>query len=374
MENLDGYVELARKMIRQRIVVAPWLTWGAGKNRIPRHLLRDVERKAIWLANWHWNPDWEFNVAGSYPLNKDRAGEAYYETISDTAVYLSHLELGQLEVTEEMVCVAQRLVENFAEMVDPRRFVTFYHLITMYDNLQALHHYGSMTVDDFLKGQFHRPWATGSLHLELQALIAAGAAELNHEEGRVLLTPLGEEMLQSLKEMLASSGFLKHRSRLVRLNNFNNLEDMDLITEKLGRNIPQLRKKVIELSQIQPGMTVLELGCGTGGLTFDAGLFQTIGPRGRLVATDPSTGVLASVRRKREIHRASWVEILRTQAEHLTFSADSFDGVIGYAFLQFTDLDQVCREIARVLKPGGTFTSLHPLHFPAQSDFLLGMV
>ncbi|WP_169794202.1 class I SAM-dependent methyltransferase [Alicyclobacillus shizuokensis] len=358
-------------MIRQRIVVAPWLTWGQGQNRIPRRLQEEIERVALGLANGHWNPTWEFCLVERYPLEKDRAWEAYYETISSTAVYLSHLELGQLEVTEEMVRVAERLVEDFAETVSPQRFVSFYMLTIVYDNLQVLDHYGSMAVDDFLQGQFHRPWATATLQRELRATMAAGGIELSPAEGRVQLTALGKEVLHSLKEMLTSSGFLRHRARLIRMNNFNILEDMDLITETLGKNIPQLRKRVIELGQIQPGMTVLELGCGTGGLTFDAGLFEVVGPNGRLVATDPSTGVLAALRRKREAYQASWVEVQRARAERLPWPADSFDRVLGYAFLQFTDLEQACSEIARVLKPGGIFASLHPLHFPAQSDFFL---
>ncbi|GGJ08351.1 hypothetical protein GCM10010885_16850 [Alicyclobacillus cellulosilyticus] len=37
--------------------------------------------------------------------------------------------------------------------------------------------------------------------------------------------------------------------------------------------------------------------------------------------------------------------------------------------MHLTEIEEAVREIARVLKPGGTFVTLHPLHFPAQNPF-----
>jgi ubiquinone/menaquinone biosynthesis C-methylase UbiE len=79
-------------------------------------------------------------------------------------------------------------------------------------------------------------------------------------------------------------------------------------------------------------MNVLELGCGAGVLTLDDGLYGGVGASGRVVATDPPIGML---------------------------------------FLHFTDLPQAIREIHRVLKPGGTFTTLYDLDFSPDSHFFV---
>jgi SAM-dependent methyltransferase len=369
LEHLDSFVQLARKMIQEGVVIAPWLTWDEGRHRIPPHLLHDMDLKAIRFADRYWHPDWKVNLPGGFPISKGRAAEAYHETVSATAVYLSHLELGTLAVTEEMVHVAERLTENFVETVGPHAFVSFYLLTMIYENLQALHYYGFLHTDDFLNGAFHRPWGTRTLGMELQAMIAAGMVEVESHTTHVRLTPFGKEMLRTVERLFAESDYLRFRSRLIRLNQFNHVGDMGSIMRTIFPHVHQDRRSVLEQSQIQPGMHVLELGCGTGELTFEAGLFQAVGTGGRLVATDPSMSMLAGVRRKRETYHANWVEVVRAKAESLPFPDDTFDSAIGFAFLHFTNLDEALREIARVLKPGGTLTTLHPLHFPAQRAF-----
>jgi ubiquinone/menaquinone biosynthesis C-methylase UbiE len=371
LENLDIFVDFARSMMKQDIVIAPWLTWGDGQHRFSSHQLQEMDAAATRFADQHWCSDWQITLGESYPIAKHRVVEAFHETVSSTAVYLSHLELGRLTVTEEMVRVAERLTENFVAQFGPQPFVKFYILTIIYENLQALQYYGSMHVDDFLKGHFHRPWGTETLSTELQFAITSGAVEIDNDTGRMQLTSSGKELLSSLERMFTESGFLKFRSRLIRLNNFNHLDDVASMMEILFPNASEARKMVVELSGIQPGMAVLELGCGTGALTFEAGLFQAVGPNGRLVATDPSTSMLASVRRKRETYNAHWVEVVHAKAERLPFPANTFDSVIGCAFLHLTNIDEALREIARVLKPGGSFITMHPLHFPAQNEFFL---
>ena len=371
MENLDVFVDFAKNMMKQDVVIAPWLTWGDGQNRIPTHLQRDIEGIAERFAHWHWRPDWRITLTGSYPISRNRVAEAYRETVSSTAVYLSHLELGQLNVTEEMVKVAERLTENFVAQTDPKVFVMFYLLTVIYEDLQALEYYGSMQANDFVRGHLHRPWGAETLSGELEAAVSAEAVEVDTAADLVRLTSRGKEMLRYIEGIFRESGFFTSRSRLIRINNFSHVDDIASMMEALVPTACEHRKTVIELSGIQPGMAVLELGCGTGALTFEAGLFQRVGPDGRLVATDPSTSMLASVRRKRETYNAHWVEVVHGKAERLPFPANTFDSVIGYAFLHLTDMDEALREIARVLKPGGSLITLHPLHFPARNEFFL---
>lgn len=239
----------------------------------------------------------------------------------------------------------------------------------MYENLQVLQYYGSMSMDDFLAGQFHRPWGTNSLQREFQAALAAGMVEVCQEAVR--LTAFGKEVLQGLTRAFIESGFIKFRSRLIRFNKFNDLDDVESIMKIVLTNASDLRRQLIEFSGIRPGAVVLELGCGNGALTFGEGLYEIVGPNGRLIATDPSTSMLASVNRKRLQCQADWVEAVHAKAERLPFPDNTFDHVIGSAFLHLTNIEESGREIARVLKPGGTFSTFYPLHFPGKSQFFL---
>lgn len=368
--DLDTVVETGKTMIQNGIVIAPWLTWGQGQYRISMDLLDEIRTWAARYAALHWRPDWTIDIARSFPIPVDTAAEACREAVSGTAVYLSHIELGTLRVSEEMVSVATRLTEDFIEKVGLKQFVTFYLYTIIYEDLQALQYYGSMQSDDFLKGQFHRPWGVHTLQSELHLASATGMIEID-SRGVVQLTPYGEEILHYITQVFTESGFLKFRFRLIRLNKFNTLDDIESIMNIVFTNAPALRTRLIEFSEIRPGMTVLELGCGNGALTFGAGLYEVIGPHGRLVATDPSMSMLASVKRKRDQYGADWVEVIHAKAERLPFPDKSFDCVIGSAFLHLTDIAESVREIARVLKPGGTFSTFYPLHFPGQRKFFL---
>ncbi|SFV08311.1 class I SAM-dependent methyltransferase [Alicyclobacillus macrosporangiidus] len=367
--DLDVLIETGRTMIRDGIVIAPWLTWGTGEHRISINLLTTIRTWARQFAAQHWRADWTMELLGDYPMDVERAAEACREAVSSTAVYLCHLELGTLTVTEEMVSVAQRLTENFVEKVGLHRFVPFHLLTILYDDLQSLQYYGSIHVDDFLKGDIHRPWSTDTVTREFEQAVASRLVAVR--DGFVELTPRGHDVLQIITRILNESGFLKFRSRLIRLNNFNTLEDVQSIMDILFRGSVDFRKWILDLCQIQPGMSVLELGCGTGALTFETGLFQAVGSNGRLVATDPSTSMLATVRRKREALHADWVEVVHAKAERLPFADNTFDVVTGSAFLHLTNIEESVKEIARVLKPGGTFVTGYPLHFPVCSAFFV---
>ncbi|MHB1630460.1 MAG: methyltransferase domain-containing protein [Bacilli bacterium] len=147
------------------------------------------------------------------------------------------------------------------------------------------------------------------------------------------------------------------------LSSFPNFEQ--LAKEVLPDWISQ-RQEFCVWSGIEPGMAVLELGCGDGLFTFDGGLAERVGPSGRLVATDPAGGMLAKAMAKGREKGAHWVEFVRTGAEQLPFPDGAFDAVVGVAFLHFTDLSQALTEMRRVVKPGGTAASFYPL--PASLD------
>jgi len=102
----------------------------------------------------------------------------------------------------------------------------------------------------------------------------------------------------------------------------------------------------------RPFGDALEIGAGTG--YFSLNLMQE-GAIERLVATDISTGMLASLAATAgALGLGERVETRQADAERLPFADESFDLVLGHAVLHhIPDLDQALREFSRVLRPGG---------------------
>jgi len=92
--------------------------------------------------------------------------------------------------------------------------------------------------------------------------------------------------------------------------------------------------------------TTAPVACGTGVLA--AAAESVVGSAGRVVALDPSAGMIAEAR-LRGLRR-----LARGTAEALPFADGSFDLVtMGYALRHVADLETTFAEYRRVLAPGG---------------------
>ena len=76
------------------------------------------------------------------------------------------------------------------------------------------------------------------------------------------------------------------------------------------------RARTIELLNLQPGATVLDLACGTG--RNHAAIQQRIGPAGRLVGVDRSPRMLARARQQGVRHGWANVALVETDVTNLT--------------------------------------------------------
>jgi SAM-dependent methyltransferase len=110
----------------------------------------------------------------------------------------------------------------------------------------------------------------------------------------------------------------------------------------------------LALAEIQPGMTVLDLGSGAG---FDAFLaWRKVGPKGRVIGVDMTDDMLARARENAAKLGANNVEFRKGFIEKLPVEDSSVDLVISNCVINLsTDKPAVFAEIARVLKPGGRF-------------------
>ena len=113
---------------------------------------------------------------------------------------------------------------------------------------------------------------------------------------------------------------------------------------------------IIERSGIEPGMTVMELGCGSGAYTTYVA--RVVGEKGEVYAVDVQSAMLRQLEQKlarAENQDIRNVELKEASAYELPFADDFFDLVYMVTVLmEIPDRGRALREVKRVLKPGGT--------------------
>lgn len=106
------------------------------------------------------------------------------------------------------------------------------------------------------------------------------------------------------------------------------------------------------LGRIDPGATVLDLGCGAGTDLLIAA--QMTGPAGRVIGVDMTTAMLERARASAAAMGLDHVELHESLIESLPLEDASVDVVISNGVIDLVpDKDAVFDEIDRVLRPGG---------------------
>lgn len=122
--------------------------------------------------------------------------------------------------------------------------------------------------------------------------------------------------------------------------------------EKFAVQTREATELVVRAAELSPGMRVLDLASGTGEPALR--LARTVGPDGRVVATDLVPEMLAAARQKALSLGVSNLEFCEADAEHLPFAHAAFDRVTcRFGLMFFPDVAKALTEIHRVLKPGG---------------------
>jgi len=108
---------------------------------------------------------------------------------------------------------------------------------------------------------------------------------------------------------------------------------------------------LLDKIDMKPGMTVLDIGCGTGFPLLE--LAQRLGATGRIYGIDPWSAALDRVRSKmhqRDIHN---VQLLNDNAEHMAFADGMFDLVVSNVGINnVSDPEAVLRKCFVVCKQG----------------------
>jgi len=128
--------------------------------------------------------------------------------------------------------------------------------------------------------------------------------------------------------------------------------DLQIWLLTLGRE-RIFREKVLRLAHLEPGESVLDVGCGTGTLLIAAK--RHVGPTGTAYGIDASPEMIARASKKAKKAGVE-VDFKNGVAETLPFPDAQFDAVLTTIMLHHLPpkaRQQCASEIRRILKPGG---------------------
>lgn len=115
------------------------------------------------------------------------------------------------------------------------------------------------------------------------------------------------------------------------------------------------------LKPLRPGMRVLDLGCGTGDLTFEA--LKKVGTPGEVVGLDFSPNMLAFARERHKklgLNGSHRIRFILKKAEELPFETNPYDAVVSGFVLRnlYENIDAILAGVYKSLKDGGLISFL----------------
>jgi ubiquinone/menaquinone biosynthesis C-methylase UbiE len=113
-----------------------------------------------------------------------------------------------------------------------------------------------------------------------------------------------------------------------------------------------VQRRLIELASLREGERVIDVACGTGKVSFRAA--SLVGPKGRVLGTDLSEGMLQLAQKVASEQELSNVTFERMDAEDLRIADGSFDlALCSLGLMYVPDTEKAVKEMHRILRPGG---------------------
>lgn len=132
--------------------------------------------------------------------------------------------------------------------------------------------------------------------------------------------------------------------------------------EQMDELLEPVLDLVFERASLQPGMRVLDIGCGTGASTVRAA--QIVGGAGHILAADFSQPFLNRAAQRAAEHGLANIDFQYADVQTHPFVAADRDAMISrFGVMFFEDPVAAFANISRALKPGGqmTFAAWGPL-------------
>ena len=126
-----------------------------------------------------------------------------------------------------------------------------------------------------------------------------------------------------------------------------------------------LTQTILENENIQPGKSVLDIGCGTGQTA--AFLASRFGCDVTAIDNHP---IMVEKARERFINKEYSVKVIEGNIENLPFVDNSFDIILSESVIVFTNISKTLRELSRVLKRNGSMIMIEMIAEQTPSEEL----
>jgi predicted methyltransferase len=124
------------------------------------------------------------------------------------------------------------------------------------------------------------------------------------------------------------------------------------LTEGMLKSASAEVPHLVKLLELEPGMTVADIGAGFGAWTVQFAKF--LGPNGRVYATDIGAAQLDGIREYAKKEGLTNVTVVEGTVSSTNLPAGCCDAIlIRDAFHHFTNPDAINKSVAAALKPGG---------------------
>ena len=111
-------------------------------------------------------------------------------------------------------------------------------------------------------------------------------------------------------------------------------------------------ERTVERLKLEPGSTVLDVGCGTGASAIPAA--EKVGPRGKVIAVDLAEKMLSQGRARAAGRGLANIDFRRGDMTNLGFPDMHFDAVVCvFAVFFVPDMERLVGELWRMVRPGG---------------------
>lgn len=273
-----------------------------------------------------------------------------------TACNIAHEEAGTVIPSLSTIQRAERRLIGFITQVGIGMLYYLYFVVAGYDLMQPYMRHKAILEEEYLNGIRHFPYESQQLEIFLLIGLAMGSFRLKAKSnGRVVqLTREGQNRYQRVYEILLESKYIDRRIALSYVYQFDEVEDFDYLFQQMYPNAGEIYKQFVAWLQLHDHDQVLEVACGSGGLTYEGELYRIVDRGGHLTAIDASIGMLEQAKRKQSKYDPEHkIHFQQASVENLPFVNGVFDVCVGSAFMHFVDPGKAMAEMKRVVQPGG---------------------